>query len=154
VGYQATWNLVSGQPGSISYCVRPEVEILGNLPWLSPLTVLLVDERTTEMPNENPNNAGNALLQVVPMGTPQLPSTQPHVKATFSGLSVVGPMPMQPGAKSGTQPVQWCVQNIPWVSRPELTLQIEGRSCRVNFKGLSPVPAPAGGSKPPTNQQR
>lgn len=74
IRYQATWSLVSGQPGKINYCVKPEVQILGNTPWVSPLSVSLTDDRSVEYPNEDPNN---------PVVSPKVLLTQqPHVKAS------------------------------------------------------------------------
>ena len=120
-----TWRLVPGQPGqpsTVSYCVIPTVEAVG-AEWTSPVTLKLVDTRTLESPDENPDSP-----------------------AVFTGLNMqeriwsppktaVVDIPIEAGKKVNvkTSPA-WCESNIFWYKRPELVIETDsGVSCRVRF---------------------
>ena len=122
VSSTTTWRLVPGQPSTVSYCVIPTVEALGAT-WTTPVTLMLVDKRTHESPDENPNNP-----------------------AVFTGLTMqeriwsppktaVVAVPIAAGTKLNvaTSPA-WCESNIFWYKRPELVIETDsGVSCRVRF---------------------
>ena len=122
IGSTTTWRVVPGQPGKVSYCVFPTVEALGAT-WTSPVTLMLVDKRTHESPDENPDSP-----------------------AVFTGLNMkeriwsppkraVVAVPIAAGAKVNvaTSPA-WCENNIFWYKRPELVIETDsGVSCRVRF---------------------
>ena len=122
IGSTTTWRVVPDQPGKVSYCVIPTVEALGAT-WTTPVTLMLVDKRTHESPDENPNNP-----------------------AVFTGLTMqeriwsppktaVVAVPIAAGTKLNvaTSPA-WCESNIFWYKRPELVIETDsGVSCRVRF---------------------
>ena len=125
IGSTTTWRVVPGQPGqpsTVSYCVIPTVEALG-ANWTSPVTLVLVDKRTHESPDENPDSP-----------------------AVFTGLNMqeriwsppktaVVDIQIAAGTKVNvaTSPA-WCESNIFWYKRPELVIETDsGVSCRVRF---------------------
>lgn len=117
-----TWRLVPDQPGKVSFCVTPSVEAIGGT-WTSPITLMLVDTREQEAPDENPDNP-----------------------AVFTGLTMqprfwsppktaVVAVPIAAGTRVNVVPSPaWCENNVVWYKRPELVIQTDkGAACRVRF---------------------
>ena len=122
IGSTTTWRVIPGQPRKVSFCVTPTVEALGGT-WTLPVTLMLVDNRTQESPDENPDNPAEftGLAMQNHIGSP--PKT-----------AVVG-VPIAAGTKVNvaTSPA-WCENNVVWHKRPELVIQTDnGASCRVRF---------------------
>ena len=122
IGSTTTWRVIPGQPRKVSFCVTPTVEALGGA-WTLPVTLMLVDKRTQESPDENPDNPAEftGLAMQNHIGSP--PKT-----------AVVG-VPIAAGTKVNvaTSPA-WCENNVVWHKRPELVIQTDnGAYCRVRF---------------------
>ena len=122
IGYTTKRSVLPGQPGRVSYCVTPTVEALGAT-WTSPVTLMLLDKRAQESPDEKPDNPAvfKGLTMQNHIGSP--PKT-----------AVVG-VPIAAGTKVNvaTSPA-WCESNIFWYMRPDLVIETDsGVSCRVRF---------------------
>ena len=122
IGSTTTWRVIPGQPRKVSFCVTPTVEALGGT-WTLPVTLMLVDNRTQESPDENPDKP--AEFTGLDM--------QNHI-ASPPKTAVVG-VPIAAGTKVNvaTSPA-WCENNVVWYKRPELVIETDsGVSCRVRF---------------------
>lgn len=122
IGSTTTWRVVPGQPGKVSYCVIPTVEALGGT-WTSPVTLMLLDKRTRESRDENPDKPAEFTGLAMRKHVASPPKT-----------AVVG-VPIAAGTKVNvaTSPA-WCENNIFWYERPELVIETDsGVSCRVRF---------------------
>ena len=145
IGYTTKWSVLPGQRGRVSYCVTPTVEALGAT-WTSPVTLMLLDKRTQESPDENPDNPAEftGLAMQNHIGSP--PKT-----------AVVG-VPIAAGTKVNvaTSPA-WCENNVVWHKRPELVIQTDnGASCRVRFgaRDNRRIDLPTSVSPKPANSEK
>lgn len=133
IGSSTTWVVEGGDPLMVTYCVAPAVQSTGNTPWTLAVELKLVDIRTVDHPNEDPN--ASQVFTPKPATGPLQSST--HQKANFPPVQVQLPVIPGPWVAVPVVPTNgWC-KTVAWYQRPDLQIQATGRGvsayCPVQF---------------------